>query len=366
MDGTRIWLLLARKFSGEATLEELTELEEIFKCHPDLQYAYTLIGELKDCSGDEGSLSEEDKECMIRGQFEVVEDLLEQLPESPAKTKHPRYRGRLWQVAASFALLLGIGLLYYYAYPRKHPSSNGEFASEIRHQKVYVASEASAIILKDGTKVWLNSGSMLKCSNDFNTKNREVTIAGEAFFKVAKDVKRPFVVHAGDLVNVKVLGTSFNIKAYPGDPYIETSLVSGKIAVNFTDKSHKEVILKPKEKITVFAGKIPDVRHLVPEVKPIRLKYSVARLTPNPVDHTLSETSWMQNKLAFSNMTFEELAYDLERIYHVKIIFGDDRLQKYHLTGVFKHECLDNVLRALQVTTPFQYSIVDKKVTIYP
>lgn len=366
MDEGRIWLLIARKLSKEATWEELQVLDEFFKSNPDQQYAYSLIGALKELPGEAYRWSDSEKELMLERHLGKVDALLNDRSTAERKA---RYRGRRrmwWAVAASLAFLFGTGVIYYLINIRASVPEKTVFV-EKAHPGVYTAKEASSIVLRDGTKVWLNNGSTLKCANGFNGLSREVSLTGEAFFEVAKDSKRPFIVHAGGLVEVQVLGTSFNLKAYPGDPYIEASLVSGKVAVSVKDKLHERVILKPREKVTIYAKSknIARIDRVMPDIKREPLRYRVAKLVPNPVDHTISETSWMQRKLSFNNITFEELSYDLERIYHVKIQFLGDRIRKYHLTGVFKDESLAEVLQALQVTTPFRYSITDKKVTIY-
>ena len=356
-----MWLLMARKFSGEATSEELEELEDLFGYDADLQRAYTLIGSLKE--------SEADGEEMDHDLLEKLEvSLKKEMPETGSNKSRVVRRYKIWLAAASVALVMAAswGYWQYYSGDQNNDVSHNRITTPAKDTaKVYIATRASSIILQDGTKVWLNSGSTLRCSNGFNIKEREVRLEGEAFFDVARDPGKPFIVHAGSYMEVKVLGTSFNVKAYPGDPFIETSLVSGKVAVNIIkNKNDRQIILKPHEKLTIYADNLlKDVSASGKE--PAAIEYHVKAIKPNPVDNALAETSWMENKLSFNGVTFEELAYDLERIYHVKITFGDERLKGYHLTGVFSDESLNEVLHALQITTPFRYTISDKEVTIF-
>lgn len=360
MDQDRIWLLIARKFSGEATREELLELKEMFKAHPDVQYAYLLMNELKESTQSGCGVEEVEIETMQEeGLMKIVGSQEESYPWESA----PR---RGWfSVGAVMLSILCVALagLAFFAWDRKPSDKISSLTPQKQETTVYVASKPSSIVLQDGTKVWLNRGSTLRCSNGFDQKNREVYLDGEGFFDVAKDAKIPFVVHAGQWLDVKVLGTRFNIKAYPGDPYIETALITGKIAVNIKNNDKREVILKPHQKVTFYAKQQDD------EVNEAAINHEnplqITDLKQSPVNHTIAETAWIQDKLAFNDITFGELAYDLERIYRTRISFKDAHVKAYHLTGEFNGESINEVLKALQITTPFQYTISHDSIIIY-
>ena len=234
-----------------------------------------------------------------------------------------------------------------------------------KDHKAFVADSPTTITLQDGTKVWLNSGSTLNCAPDFGKKYREVKLSGEAYFEVTHNAEKPFIVEAGSFMKVKVLGTTFNIKAYPDDPYIEAALITGKITINLDDESRAPIILKPHEKATFWLKDSSKSKTAVQKKIKIPVSWQINSIKLNPVDQHISELSWMRGELAFNDISFEELAYDLERTYHVSIEFKDERLKDYHLTGVFKGENLNEVLQALQVTTPFKYEIAGQKVSIY-
>jgi ferric-dicitrate binding protein FerR (iron transport regulator) len=364
MDHEHLYLLIARKLANEATTDELRRLEEYLGADAEAEHAYSVISKLKERQQDNYRLRPGEEQDILERRLDKMRLFLnEETPDKKNKIKvvHRRWR---WMAAASAAVLAVAG--YFYLFAPVHRNKDIALAPRQAAPRVYVASQASSIVLQDGTKVWLNSGSTLRCSNTFNVSKREVSLSGEAFFDVAKDAARPFVVHVGRVMNVKVLGTRFNVKAYPGDPYVESSLVSGKVAVDVKDDPGREVILKPHQKFTVMAydsaSETATAQHTAPLSAPA---YRITEISPNPVDHTLSETSWMEDKLSFNDITFEELAYDLQRIYHVKISFQGERLEKYHLTGVFRDEGLDEVLQALQVTTPFKYDIRGQQVIIY-
>ena len=106
-----------------------------------------------------------------------------------------------------------------------------------------------AMNLADGTKVWLNAGSKITYDNSFNSSNRRIQLVGEGYFKVAKNAELPFVVEAGE-VAVKAVGTAFNVKAYPDENLLETTLVEGKVDVSM---GSDHVLLLPDQKITIEA-----------------------------------------------------------------------------------------------------------------
>lgn len=362
MNEEKIWILIARKVSKEATEEELKELDHLFKINPHLQYGCALIEALKESSSENTITEAEEKRMLQKGLAQIDRSLLRKQIKEPVKKRSYRIR-RIWLAAASIALLIGIGGGIYVT-SRQVSDKTAAIAND--HSKVFVADRSSSIVLQDGTKVWLNDGSTLTCNADFGRDKREVTLSGEAFFYVIKDANKPFIVHVKDLMDIKVLGTRFNVKAYPGNPFVEASLVSGKIAVNINNKAHQEVVLKPHQKITVYAAdRVTITGDQTLNKKENTLDYHVMEIKPNPVDHSISEISWMDDKLSFNDQSFAELAYDLQRIYHVKIVFKDENLKNYHLTGVFKDETLNEVLQALQITTPFEYTISNKQVIIY-
>lgn len=358
MDQERIWLLAARKLSKEATPEELQELEELFRKYPDMQYAYLLINELKESTGEQHGANEAEMEGIREHGLRRWREENEDIYPWEQSSERRGYKAGKPLLLLAFCVLIAGSIVF--TTTRKPEKDIAAVETPEIKPKVYNASETSSIVLQDGTKVWLNHGSTLHCSNKFGLRNREVYLQGEAFFDVASDAQKPFIVHAGDLVDIKVLGTQFNVKAYPGDPYVETALVSGKVAVNIKEDKKKEVILEPHQKITYYTQE-ENAGQAAPEQENT---LQISEIKRNAVTHTLAETAWMEDKLAFNDITFGELAYDLERRYHKKIEFKDERIKAYHLTGEFKHEDINQILKALQITTPFHYTISENKIII--
>lgn len=217
--------------------------------------------------------------------------------------------------------------------------------------------ERKSFQLPDGSKVMLNAGSTLTMANDFNEHSREVTLDGEAFFDVSHNPGKPFIIHTTTM-NVKVLGTVFNVKAYRTDKLAETSLLRGSVEITLHHDQQKKIILHPNEKIVLPN---PMAAHLVAEKSPVKkLKaapadYTIAGLTY--IDSAVKEVLWTENRLAFNDNSFEEIAPELERWYNVSIRIEDEAVKQYRFTATFDQKNIIQILDALQLTRNFEYTV---------
>ncbi len=220
----------------------------------------------------------------------------------------------------------------------------------------------SKIKLSDGTVVKLNSGSKLSYPAFFNDKKRQVYLEGEAYFEVKADSSRPFFVNTSD-ITVKVIGTSFNLKSYPESNTIVTTLVSGSLEISH--KSAKPITLKPNQNAVYIKDKH---KLTLDERKELNLEsgqMKVPKLSlQNQID-TRPLTAWKDGKLIFTNEKFEDLAIKLERWYNVKIIIKSQELKQERFTGTFENETTEQVLNALKIAEPFEYTINKNIITIY-
>ena len=170
------------------------------------------------------------------------------------------------------------------------------------------------IFLQDGTNIWVNSGTKLVFPRVFNSNKREVYLLGEAFFKVSKDARHPFLVHTPSQV-VKVLGTSFNIKAYSDEQNEETVLIEGKVC--FSDNSNKQTTtLDPGQK-----GTINKLNHAI-SVIPVDVKNYI---------------SWIDGYLIFKNEHTQEVIKQISRFFNVPIETSDD-YNHATFSGKTRHE----------------------------
>lgn len=274
-----------------------------------------------------------------------------------------RYR---WAVAAVLVLLLGAA--FYFS---QSVSPNGPLNVVTTAQ-----GSKSRLTLPDGTEVWLNADSRLSYSSDFkNLKIREVTLSGEAYFKVKHDVNHPFVIHTRYL-NIRDLGTAFNVRAYPEEDRSEATLLEGSITVSLRADPGKNLHLQPGEKILYYAAGhklVRDQSSKQPEYPitplPHRQKLAVSRIQPvvvRPGDTVVSEIAWMNDQLVFNDASFSELAQRMGRYYNTEIVIKDEAIARYSFTGIFEGESLEQALRELQMIRPFHFTLDNKKVIITP
>lgn len=190
----------------------------------------------------------------------------------------------------------------------------------------------SHVVLPDGTDLWLNAESKVKYSIPFTRENRQVEVTGEAFLKVVKNEKAPFIVNAG-AASVKVLGTQFNVKAYPEDEQLEIALTEGSIEFNGSTADGKKAA----------ATLIPnDFLAMNKTTGKFRLE------NKNLNKHIL----WVKNIIIFDETCMPEVAKTLERWYGVKVVVADAEINKYRFTTTFENESLFRVLELLELSSP--------------
>jgi len=194
------------------------------------------------------------------------------------------------------------------------------------------------LVLSDGTEIQLNSGTHITYPVKFPSKgNREVTMNGEAYFKVSKDKEHPFIVNSEE-VAVQVLGTEFNVTAYEEQSTINTVLVEGSVSLSHTSNPENKVLLQPGNKGS--------------------WSKTQASMSVEEVD-TLLYTSWLNGEIVFRDTPFSELLTKLERVYNVSIINNNTGLEGRAFNARYnrKVEKIEDVLEALNIIAPFKYEI---------
>lgn len=196
----------------------------------------------------------------------------------------------------------------------------------------------SMIVLSDGTKVWLNAGSQLVYPAVFGSKTRQVTLIGEAFFDVAKNPQNPFIVRASD-VSVQVLGTRFDVSAYPEDKIIQTVLEEGKVNLKYSGKG--------------ILG-----REYVVEMQPNQMvEYDKTSGDANSKMVDVAKyISWKDGMLEFEKVNLGRALMQVERFYNVKIHLADPEIGTYKLSGKLdlKDEP-EEVLNVIKLTVPIDW-----------
>jgi ferric-dicitrate binding protein FerR (iron transport regulator) len=259
--------------------------------------------------------------------------------------------------AAVFLLSFGLfWLVHGYFW---NETATSPIADQIQKVEVPLGSK-SRIILPDGSVVVLNSGSNLEYStSDFTSGSRSVFLTGEGFFNISKDSSRPFYAITPG-IKVKVLGTTFNIKAYPDENIEEATVVTGEVEIYISsDKTEKgrPIVLKPNQKAVFVKSEndflTNDTISTSSVFKPVTLR--AVNLQPSSkIEQTVS---WKEDKLIFDNEPFSNLVIKIERWYNVKIEVSYQELNSARFTGKFDKETLEQVLNALVTVTPFKYTI---------
>jgi len=256
----------------------------------------------------------------------------EQIPE---KISNIRFQTNKWlRVAAIFMLPVFTAAGMYFYMSGKGNSTTPLIVAVERGQK-------ANITLPDGSKVWLNSESKLIYAADFNVDKRELQLNGEAYFEVAHNPEKPFIVRSND-ISVKALGTAFGMKAYKEDNIISSILMKGKVLVTTPDG---EAILLPNERIMY--------------------NKSTHKKIQNSVTNAKDFTGWIHNQLRYEDVSLQEIAKDIQRIYNIEIVFADSQLKNQRFTGSIDNNSLESVLNIITLTSPVSFQINNQQVTFY-
>lgn len=199
-----------------------------------------------------------------------------------------------------------------------------------------------SVLLSDGSKIFLNGGSDLKYPRQFTGDTREVSFTGEGYFEIAKNAKKPFLINT-ELIEVKVLGTKFNLKAYANDMSVETILEEGRVQVKHS-ASNQILDMKPNDCVT-FNKQMNT--------------FSTKQVDP------LVATMWRSGKYSFHSTPFPEFAQTLERGFGVTFIIENPDVASRHFTGEFiRGESIDEILNILKISSKLNYQKKDNIITI--
>lgn len=229
-------------------------------------------------------------------------------------------------------LILGISLYLFY--------------SPLGDENFYTAEaplgQKAKVELPDGSTVWLNSGSNIRYSSNFNKKNRTIDLTGEAFFEVKKNTGKPFFVHT-PFLDVKVTGTSFNVNAYDDEAFIETSLIEGKV----------NVVLKGESKpFQLDPGNVMVYSKSSHEISTSKLNRDVA-------------IGWKNNRLIFINDDFYKLTRKIEKWYDVEVIYNPEDFKENKLTVKLQEgEQLNRLLEIIETAVGAKCTTKENKIYI--
>jgi ferric-dicitrate binding protein FerR (iron transport regulator) len=260
---------------------------------------------------------------------------------APAKLFHlPKRFAWAAGVAALFVLVLGIGLF------NRSSSVDGSLPIAARSEHIQLNNNTASIVekrLPDGSSVWLKPGSNLTYERKNEDADRVVTFTGEAFFDVAKDPAHPFIIHANEM-NIRVIGTSFNVIALPTSRTFKVSVVTGKVQVTGKDKSGKmeSVYLVPKQQASFNLSSQKIVQSVLTETQ-------------------LKKQYWKPFSLSFNDATMDIVAKELQKAFEVKVEFSNAEINNCHLKVDFNNQQLSDIISLLEKLLDVSCELVDGK-----
>ena len=330
--------LLKKYFSNECTREEVDEVFSWFKNNAGNMDGRSLMKylweEIEDRQVDEVDFDNMLNKIHHRINVEQANKLFS---EKKVAKDRMRVIGRVLMKAAAI-LFIPLMILSLNFYLDKIKSDKEVIYSEITSP----FGSRTSFELPDGSKVWLNNGSSLRFPVRFNGKFRKLELKGEAYFDIVHNEKQPLIVKTGN-IQVKVLGTRFNVMSYNDDQNIEVTLKSGKVAIQRVLKngsSRNLLVLKPDQQ-AVFNKKERTIKY-----RNIRSEKYI---------------SWKDGKLIFINDPIDLIMKRLERWFNVDIVLKDKELSNFTYTATFTDEQLTQVLDLLEVATPIKYKIIPSR-----
>lgn len=376
----RIWFILGKKLTKEATNEELQELEQLLYHHPELHYPIQNIIELwhLDLKTDRHEaiqalqrhllrISDKDGEIVNitdntpPGLSNVDENQILIPGRNTARTKTIRMAK---YIGAACLIAIAVFLIQRYAAPTRSASQTDMISkSNIPNEISTKAGSHSLITLPDGSKVILNGNSTLTYDKYFDKEIREVQLNGEAYFDVTKNPDRPFIIHTYQM-DIKVLGTAFNVKSYNNDSRSETSLIRGSIEIIMKNNPGKKIILKPTDKLIIENNRATTIEDRQTTPKAADLNVSLKKINYLPADSTVIETSWVDDRLIFRDAPFAEIALEMERKFGISILINSEKAKQFRFDGNFKNETVDQILNALQIANHFSYQKLNNTIII--
>lgn len=334
----RFYILFARKLSGDASSEELKDLEALLEEHPEVRFFYNEL--IRPVQTGENEIERAGQSYVADIMNMQLRGVWDNNDLQPSPSLRRKFAGKAYRTAfaAILVLVLGIALI-------KLPTKSG---LPHTNETATTGGSKSTVKLPDGTIVMLNANSKLQYDGSFKTDKREVFLEGEAYFDVAHDAEHPFIIHTST-ADITVLGTLFNVKSLLNG-YFETALIKGKVSIYLKHHAEGNFVLSPGQK-------------LIAKDKPVRAgkgeeAYKVGSVKIEPItlkDSIVIETSWTKDQLVFVDKPLVEIAEELEQVFKVNIVFKSDKAKQFRYNGVYSDSDLSEILKILNLSKPFSY-----------
>ena len=345
----KIDILIAKKIANEASEEELLQLEILLAASKQTDYQIQLIKKVWDSPS-----KFEERNLSLEAKWANLEKRLKVPPESSSFQLKFSKNIKLIAVTIAAVAAAAAFILVFFTNEQNDSAAITTIFSP--------RGTVRTIKLSDGSKITLNSGSSITYKNSFDRKHRQLMLSGEAFFNVVKDSSNPFEIIT-TAMKVRVLGTSFNLRSFPGETTSEVSLVTGKIELTIFQNPDKKIILTPQQKLTIInplANNTTDSN--LEKVSLPAIKFS--QIHKSKIDSLPSEAMWMENWIVFDGLELREVTKMMERKYNVVIIFKNPAIETIRITGKFKNVGIDKALEQLSLITKFKYQFNETQIII--
>ncbi len=326
LESENIEILIRKYLDGMASVEEIKTLGQWVEASEENKKYYQQIKNLWNISDPKNAKMKVDVDS-------AFDDVLSRIEEKP--------QGKKWiKTMQKIAAILLLPLVLSGYFLGRTTERSGENTS-VAYNEIYASlGTRSKVVLADGSRVWLNSGSKLVYPDKFIKKTRVVTLTGEAYFEVQSDVNRPFIVQTKN-INVKATGTSFNVQSIETDPEVSVSLLSGKVTINKSSEKVAQTLitLQPNQ----------------------RFSYDTSTGQYKTFSGDLYEfVAWKDGRLVFRNKPMSEVVRKISLHYNVDIELRGKELQDYRYRATFEEESLNEILKLLKMSSPIKYSEVNR------
>jgi ferric-dicitrate binding protein FerR (iron transport regulator) len=343
--------LLGLKMAGEASPEQLARLKQMLNEHAALLSLYNHL----ESTGHPLPYPGEVLEQSYASHYVKKKLLAAPVQHTAARSGKHRITRLYKHLATAVAIVLVLILSIHYTSVLLNTKPK-DIADHFKNEVATERGSKSKVMLPDSSLVVLNSDSRLTYDNGFNRNTREVRLTGEAFFDVKHDSKKPFIVHT-EKTDIKVLGTTFNVRNYPQEDLMETSLIKGKIELTFNDEKNSRVILNASEKIVISKSGLSKTD----KDKPMSWEEDIFKLTRIAlIDSTIAELAWLDNKFSFVNKSLSQITKELEREFKTTIIFGNEAAKNYKYTIHTDNYDLNEIMQIIKLSKDINYRFISK------
>jgi ferric-dicitrate binding protein FerR (iron transport regulator) len=341
--------LLEKYCNNTCTAEELNTVIEWFRGSNGISESKTLLLSIWEDLSDEESNPQTDFDFILdkihhQVNLDNSKKLLEEADQNLIRYKRRKHFLSILTKAAAILLFPVLTYSLYMSFKYQSTLHNQVFVKQAYNEVFSSVDAITKVVLPDSSRVWLNHSSSLKYPAIFDGDFRTVELIGEGYFEVAHNPKIPFIVNAGK-IQIKAVGTTFNIMSYPEEDRIETSLIEGCVELQQTQPNGKLITLS--------------------RMKPTEL--AVFHIRNNELNTmTINDDryfSWKDGKLVFNKEPIGDVVKKLSRWFNVDIQIKDPELLDLTYTATFVHETLPQVMELMALVSPVKFSISDRQET---